>query len=194
MKQKVNLNDQIFNDENKHQYGKAFVCNHDDAFDGIINYLIKKSNNNIKDLIDITASSMIDNSKTYSPYNVCLFDDNEKYFESEDQSNSWICFDFKDHKIIPSSYIIKSSKNQNNNYPKTWILEGSNDKTNWKVLDEQKDCSHLNGQYLVHTFDIQAKVTLPFRYIRMKQTGPNWQENKYHYFVLGSMEFYGNLI
>lgn len=175
--------------------GKKFVYKHDDKFDGIIKYLQSESNGNIKNMIEITSSTL--HSQSFSQYNVCLFDDkdNNKYFHTTDKQNSWICFDFKDHKIIPLNYIIKSSSyGQNHNNPKTWVIEGSNDKTNWEQLDEQKDCPYLNGQYLVHTFDISKRIEKPFRYIQMKQTGGNWQGNSVYYFTLGSIEFYGQLI
>ena len=169
--------------------GLKFECLHNNQFDGIINFLRKKSNDNIKSMINITASSIIGDN--YSPYNACLFKDN--YFESNNENNSWICFDFKEHKIIPSNYIIKSCGSGQPNKPKTWILEGSNDQTNWQILDEQNNCPHLKGSYAVHTFDIQKENIGPFKYIRIKQTGNNWQGN-YYYFTMNSIEFYGYFI
>ena len=203
LKQKIDLNKQKSNNDADlmHHYrcckpiGTKFECKHDDQFDGIINFLSKESNADIKNVLDITCSSIYGDSQSYSPYNVCLFDNKDKYFHTKDEPNSWICFDFKDHRIMLSNYIIKSSLyGKNSHNPKTWILEGSNDKTNWETLDEQKECPYFNGPYLVHTFDIQKQIEKYFKYIRMKQTGANWYNNKYHYFTLGSIEFYGSLI
>lgn len=195
LKQKVFLRETHSALKRFKHFGTVFYCKHDEAFDGIIRHLQKESNGNIKSVIDITSSSL--HGSSWSPYNVCLFEDKDKdkYFHTKDEQNSWILFDFKERKIIPSNYIIKSSPyGQNGNNPKTWKLEGSNDKSSWEPLDEQRDCPYFNGQYLVHTFDIKKRVTTPFRYIRMTQTGPNWQDNRYHYFTLGSIEFYGSLI
>lgn len=195
LKQKVFLRETQSALKRFKDHGNVFYCKHDDGFDGIIRHLQKESNGNIKSVIDITSSPLHFNSESYTPYNVCLFEDKDKdnYFHTTDEQNSWILFDFKEHKIIPSNYIIKSSSyGQNMNNPKTWKLEGSNDKSSWEPLDEQRDCPYFNGPYLVHTFDIKKGVTTPFRYIRMTQTGPNWYG--YHYFTLDSIEFYGSLI
>ena len=172
---------------------KEITCQHDNQFDGIINFLRKETNGNIENAINITSSSVY-----YScvPYNVCLFEDEHKgkYFETNNEKNSWICFDFKDRKIIPKNYLIQTGQGKACHNPRTWILEGSNDQTNWETLDKQDDCPYLNEQYVVHTFDIQKQNTNPFRYIRIMQTGPNWFSGDWHYFVLGSVEFYGSLI
>lgn len=87
------------------RYTKEIKCNHDDKFDGIINYLIKESNNNIKNMISITSSSIYDDDQRFTPYNTCLYEEKDKNvrYVSKSESNQWVCFDFKDHKIIPTN-------------------------------------------------------------------------------------------
>lgn len=175
------------------QKGKSFLYKNND-FDGIINYLRKKSNGNIQNMINITASSV--HRSSFSQYNVCLFEERDKYFQTTNELNAWICFDFKENRIIPTSYTIKSSNhNQNGHQPRSWVIEASNDNFLWEVLDEVVNCSYLNGQYLVHTFHMKNRISKEFRFIRMRQTTHNCHgSDNYYIFTLGSIEFYGRLI
>lgn len=78
---------------------------------GIIRYL-KNNSNRINDFINITVSSNNnEGSEQYHPKSVLLFDDINKWFVSKNIKNSWICFDFKDHRVIPDSYLIRSANN-----------------------------------------------------------------------------------
>lgn len=98
-----------------------------DEFNGILKYLLNKSNNQIEEEIKITASSVSDSS---IPQNVVLFEEkNKKFHTSNDPAkNSWICFDFKESSVVLTDYIIKSYPNgANTNHPKSWVIEGSND-------------------------------------------------------------------
>ena len=87
-------------------------------FDGLLNYLQK--NFNIKDEINISSSSNSYND----PFNLLKYENKSTFFQTNDPSSSWICFEFKNHQIIPSSYIIRSHNNENNWHLKTWIFEG----------------------------------------------------------------------
>lgn len=173
---------------------KTFLMkNNSNEFDGIINHLRHESNGNIQNLIDIKASSLY--SSRFSPYNACLFEDQNKYFHSNNEQNSWICFDFKQHRIIPTSYIIKSIPySKNSNHPKSWVIEASNDNLNWETLDEVNDCTYLNGECLIHTFNINRQISNDFRFVRIRQISNNcYARAKQYFFTLGSIEFYGTL-
>ena len=81
-----------------------------------------------------------------------------------------------------------------NNQPKTWVLEGSKDGQDWRILDEQKNNSSLRGTSKVQLFPISKEKNNQesFEYIRIRQTGPNCLNA--NYFELNSVEFYGQLI
>lgn len=155
-------------------------------YNGVFNYLRK--NSNINDEVNAT----------YWPtreYDVkCLTDfSNTKNFYTQDKPNSWICFEFKKHKIIPSNYTIKSHNcSPNCCQPKSWRIDGSNDNNEWIQLDKQENCTYLNGANLIHTFDINNNEEQEFKYIRMYQTGPNCQNS--NQLALCSIEFYGRLL
>lgn len=121
------------------------------------------------------------------------FEDQAHAFLSEDEPDSWICLDFKEHRIIPTYYTLKSTaKNWFSMHPKNWIFEGSVDNNKWKTLDERKDCYHLHGYNLIYTFKVQHQSDTEFRYIRVRSTGKNWGDS--NYLLIDSIEIYGRLI
>lgn len=123
--------------------------------------------------------------------------DNITSFETKDIPNSWICFEFKNHQIIPQSYIIRTIHSEDNYHLKSWVVEGSNDKSNWIKIDEHKNDSSLKGQSRVHLFNITKNSNEQlFKYIRILQTGPNWYNNndRSNVLLISSIEFYGRLI
>lgn len=153
-------------------------------FNGIINCLIKKN----KDSIEITSSWPNNN---FDANNVILFNDVEKSFSTSGE-NSFICFDFKDYRVIPKNYSIRSWKSgQNSSHPRGWVIEGSNDNNKFEILDEQRDCPFLNGSSITHTFDIENPQNKSFRFLRIRSIMPDW--NNTNNLDINSIEFYGGL-
>ncbi|KAK8841178.1 hypothetical protein M9Y10_027380 [Tritrichomonas musculus] len=76
--------------------------------------------------------------------------------------------------------------------PQSWVIQGSNDNNSWETIDEEKDCSILNGNSVVHTFTMNHPKPTKFKYIRMYSTGPNWSNN--NYLAFESFEIYGIFI
>lgn len=184
---------------NKNRYKKVtprgieFVSTNENEFKGIINHLRSQSNNKIENEVIVTASSVLHNVVKYHPQNVVLFVDQSKWFGTNNEPNCWLKLDFKDRRVIPTDYIVKSFPAGVNSYhPKSWLIEGSNDDQNWDSLDKQDNCSYLNGYNCVHTFKMSHQSTKEYRYIRMKLTGPNWHGN--NYFAIDSIDIYGKLI
>lgn len=114
--------------------------------------------------------------------------DQKKSFWTKNEQISWICVDFKKYKIKPTHYTIRSC--QGADYPKSWVIEVSNDNNKWDVIDEQTDCSYLNGSYNVHTFKINNQNRCNVKYIRIRQIQNC--NNTYH-LGIGSLEFYGTI-
>ena len=183
------------NEENKelNEKGMKFIPKNDNSFSGILNHLRTKSNGKIENEVSINASSIYDNSNNHQPFNVVSYENTFGELYSKDQPNNWFCFDFKEHRIIPTDYTIKSYHVEKNyRSPKSWAIEVSNDNSSWEIIDEQNDCSYLNGSLLTHTFHIQKQQNKKIRYIRMRSTGPCW--NGQHYLNVGRFEIYGILI
>lgn len=172
----------------RYKQGISFSFEEKNYFEGIFNYL--RSKGNIEDEVIVSCSNKY--CDTHGPDNAILFDQN-KYFCSNGDSNSWISFDFKDHRVIPTYYSIKSGPYPpNTHHPKTWVIEGSNDNEHWNIINEQDCCSRLNGKNLVHAFMIKNPNSKRFKYLRMRQTGPNWANC--NFLAIDSFEIFGTLI
>lgn len=121
--------------------GQIFDYNDNNIFKGIVNFLRNKRDKRIENEVDITSSSVDWNN---GPINVTLFEDKQRHFVSSDSPDSWIQFDFKEHRIVPAFYTVRSfSWSPGGAHPKSWVIEVSNDGSQWEIVDEQKDCSLL---------------------------------------------------
>ena len=159
------------------------------VFDGIIKNM-KNSSKNIKNEIDITYSS--DYYEKTNPY--VLFDyESEGYFCTKNEPNSWICFEFKNHKIIPTHYTIRSTSGGKGSYHlMSWVIEGSLDKNNWEILSEERNNPALDDSFAVYTFQIQSKSQHQIKFIRIRSTGLDSSSSNYLY--ISAFEINGKLI
>lgn len=164
----------------------------DDRLNGIIHFLRGKSSYGE---IEVTSSS------TYSdryPENVVNFDDDKKYFMSDDQKNSWVKIDFKEKKVRPNFYTIQSRNGYERgcHHLKNWCIEGSNTNLDddWKILDERNRISCLDDSSAIHTFEIKTKLKKDecFRFLRLRETGVN--TGGHYHLTLSALEFFGFLI
>lgn len=181
------------NNNNEQRYKKPLKVikisyDNKNEFNGIINY-IRQQNNNIKDEVNITASSVIFGN----PYLLLDYKDIDQFFITSNLPDAWVCIEFKGHTIIPTHYTIRSVPSQPNNHPRSWVIEGSMNNKNYFVIDEQINCEFLNGKSYVHTFEIPEKNQKEIRYFRMKQTDTNWFGN-FHHLVFNAIEVYGSYI
>ena len=179
-------------DESKRNYRNKFKIFYDVPFlnnnlRGIFSYFREKSNFDEEVQISISSKGSGD------PKLLADIECTDDYFCTDNKPNSWICFEFKNHTIIPSNNSIRSNCICSSvaNHLKNWAIEGSNDGQKWSKIDEQKDNSDLKSKNVVHTFPIK-KQDEPFKFIRIIQTGPNWI-NQYH-LEFRSIEFYGKII
>ena len=159
----------------------------DSQFNGIIRYLMSKSNGNISNEMSITTNHF--REEQHKPDFSVSFDDPDRYFLSKCEEGSWICFDFKEHRVIPKHYTIRT---HDCDYSKSWVIEGSENESEWVTLDSQTNCDHLKGSKKVHTFGISDPNSREFKFIRMRQTGKNW--SNCNCLRINSFEIYGTLI
>lgn len=160
---------------------------------GIFKYL--NENSNINNEVNVTYSSLASSGNKETLLNI---DATDNEFRTSNSSNSWICFEFKKHRIIPSNYTIKSSQYDANDYHlKSWAIEGSADGSNWIQIDQQNNCSLLNGKHFVHTFSVSKinENVQSFKFIRIRATGPSWKsnDNKDNSLQICAIEFYGRV-
>lgn len=168
-----------------------YVKNHE--FEGIINYFKTKKEGELNNYIKITSTKL--ESDSHSTIHVVNYQEKRDYFSSGPFENPWICFDFKDKKIILSNYTIRGY--HSSNQPRSWVIEGTNFDDNdsndkWETIDEHKDCDDLKGGNKTHTFSIKNSNNKSYRYIRMRSTGIDWCNGRY--LCINAIEFYGSLI
>lgn len=177
--------------KNEEQINKGIKIplSNDNLF-GVFNYL--QTHSNIDSEVAITFSSNIYKDKMNFLLQINNTNEN---FQTKNESNPWLCFQFINHQLIPTNYTIRSVKTTIPDYyhPRSWILEGSNNNSNWIKLDEQNDCTYLNGSNCCHTFSIQNQEKCKF--IKIRLTCPSWGKyNDNNRLIIASIEFYGELI
>lgn len=112
-------------------------------------------------------------------------------------NENWILFDFKEsHSILLSSYTIRSG---GSSHPKSWKFEGSNDKIEWSIIHEVRDCNYLNCPRATHTFVIndygrqKSQPKFGYRFVRFVQIENMSQKNEKKYRInLKAIEFFGD--
>jgi hypothetical protein len=158
---------------------------------GIISYLTKRFGGNVIDrnIVSITASSIGD-PQSYPLRHVADFA-NQSYFCTNNEANSWICYDFKDMRIKVTHYSIRSRRDANMNHLRFWTLEGSKDGSSWVKVDDRQNDTSLNSQGAISTFSISERFQGEFRQIRLRQTGKNSGGDDY--LIVNAIEFFGVL-
>lgn len=175
-----------------HKENFEYIENETLPFDGIINHLTKqnKGNLNSNEIINITSSSVLNDNH---PQNVAKFDNNRLVFSTINEKNAWIKLDFISRKVCPSYYSIKTwNSNKNEHHLKNWVIEGSNNDKNWKVLDSRNNNISLNNNHAENTFKIQSSIIEYYRYLRLRQTGHNCKNKDF--LIINNLEFFGIVI
>ena len=105
--------------------------------------------------------------------------------------NSWYCIDMRKYKVGLTAYTLKSRQGDSNNDPIKWIVEGSDDNSTWKEIDNRTS-DVLRRSNAVHTFELEkTEDIVAYKYIRFRQPGHNCGDNDY--FNLANIELFGRL-
>lgn len=166
-------------------------------FDGIIMELTRECNGNVQDkgIVKVTSSSHYAN---YYPKYAVDFNDNQHYYFSNSQPNSWLKFDFIQRRIRPTMYSIKSRHDdgQSGCHLKCWVIEGSNSglDNDWKILDSRENVTELDERDATSTYKIKPELNNKesYRFLRLRQTGVNTAGN--NYLSIAALEFFGSVI
>lgn len=154
----------------------------------IIEYLANEFGGNAHDkgIVKVTASSIYNN--LYRAKKVVDFN-NDKYFYSKNEKNSWLMYDFINRKVLPTRYLITTA-NWNCDMPRNWVIEGSNNNEEWDVLDSRQNDVSLKEVNVTGKFIIESQEK-SYRYLRIRQTGLNSGNNAV--LAFSSLEFIGTL-
>lgn len=174
-------------------------------FHGIIFDLTKQCGGNVheKGIINIKGTS-IRNDLTLQPQVAADLFDLQSCFHSRNEVNSTLTYDFRNFKVAPTFYSIRTNPwgGKGHYHLMNWVLEGSNDASNWILLDqkaEEKSLDMINGE---NTFKCNKIVDknddgkeMLFRYLRIRNTGPNSGSNQVlnNVMNIGALEFFGTL-
>lgn len=165
------------------------------CFNGIIHHFTDECGGNVDEnrIIKITASSAI---VGYYPKFAADLEDNNHYFSSLSRENSWLLYDFKEKKINPSYYAIRTRHDfgRGQGHPKCWAIEGSNsaDDNDWTLLDTRNGITELDDANAIEVFEIQTKhKNDEFRYLRIRQITDNSQGS--YNLAISALEFFGSV-
>ena len=174
--------------------GIILPYNESKPLEGIIAHLTRECGGNVhdKNVVNVTASCVFKDDNSYQRRVVELGTDS--FLCSNDAKDTWVCYDFKDRRIIPTSYSVRSWRDgPGGEHLKSWIIEVSNDGTenSWIEIDRRENNSDLNAKYVTANFKISQVPRQRFRFIRLKQTGLNHKGN--YYVNISSLEIFGTL-
>ena len=160
--------------------------------EGIIKYLEETSKSNVykTKMIDV-ETSYVNNGEIKN-----IFDhskDSRLQVYNNNSPNPFIILDFKDKRINISKYYfsVPSSEGGWSGRPKTWNIEGSNDKENWYIIDERANDTSFKEYYKSNSFSIQQETNNFYRFIRIKGIEAH---NGSSYLLLSEIEFYGRIL
>ena len=153
--------------------GRSFVYDSSRPLNGIISHLTREIGGNVHDYgIVVVKTSSRDSKYRLSD----VVDIGDSPFYTSGEKDSWICYDFKERRVAPTSYSIRSHKQAPGGcQPKSWVFEGSNDesKGSWVSLDCRHDNRELNRYFVTQNFSISSSSNASFRFLRLRFIGPN---------------------
>lgn len=166
------------------------------SFDGIIQYLTNQCGDNVhkKGIVEVKMPSMYSNRSAERAVDL---NNASTFAQTNGQENSWLKYDFKNKKVHPTYYSIRTREDYYEKCynPKTWVIEGSNTdiENDWTLLDS-RDIDCFKEKSAVCTFKITTQLACDtsFRYLRMKLTGPD--TGGAHYLSISALEYFGCLL
>lgn len=193
-----------FNVQNRNyieKNAKVIAYDPNRKLNGIIKYLLSKTNGDLIDngIINIQASSSqyyYSQQYTKSPRKLLNFNDlgRSSMWSPSNHNHEYLIYDFKNIKVKLTNYTLHTPTSPTKDYPRSWIVECSNDCKNWIQIDERRDENEMNGCGRCHTFSCSHDQPEFFRYVKFTTNGPCWNGYDRYYFDVSAIEFYGCII
>jgi hypothetical protein len=159
------------------------------SLDGIIAHLRKGAPGRrhlaeVNQMVRVSSKSVCKEHPEWGPNNVIdLSPRSDSHFESKATPGQWILWDFRDRRVCPTRYTIRT------HFLKSWVVEGSVDGSSWVEIDRQTDNRSFTHGCAAVSFD--ASRHTDFRFIRLTQTAKNFYGSDD--LVLWAVEFFGTL-
>jgi hypothetical protein len=185
-----------------------------DVPDGIIAHLTRKCGGNVHDrhVVKVTSGSFeketcganpysgaYDNLLRYAAKNAVDLETDSPFLSAyRDEEgviphtrNNWLCYDFKERRIVPSHYTIRTNEYDPGAYHlKSWLVETSVDGSKWREVARSENNKQLNGKGFTATFPVADGGEC--RFIRLVNIGRNHFGNDY--LLISTWEIFGVLI
>jgi hypothetical protein len=171
---------------------RRFPLLRDSPLKGMIHHLTIECGGNVADrgIVDITANRPVNTSPVYAAKNIADLEANS-FFHSDNAEGMWICYDFKDMKVVLTDYSIRSRYDYNCHHLKSWVIEVSHtgEEGTWTEADRRETCDDLCSQNVVRSFAVSKRST--GRYVRLRQTGPD--SSGCLHLIISGFELFGAL-
>lgn len=170
----------------------SYVSDFDE--NGIVHYLATSAGNfdytNPADanILAVTALSLAPDSEPAS----AIVGNEVVRCVTQDTPSSWMQIDFQAYEIQPTHYSLRHYSSWDTEALRNWVLEGSNDASQWEIISTHVNDTALNAKGATHTWPITGLPSNTwYRYFRIRQTGSN--SNSHDYLALSGFEIYGEL-
>jgi hypothetical protein len=105
--------------------------------------------------------------------------------------NNWVCYDFKERRIVPTHYTIRTNEyGPGGEHMKSWVVETSADRETWREVALEKNNEQLSGRWLTGTFAVANSRECHF--IRLVNIGRNQGGNDQLW--ISAWDIFGSLI
>jgi hypothetical protein len=143
---------------------------------GIIRHLALECGGNVHDkgVVVITADRPYSNGSTFAVKNIADLEA-DSFFDCADAKDMWVCYDFRNMKVILTDYSIRSGYNETRQNLKSWVIEISTDGEHWTEADRRENREELHAQNVVRSFPVSTRAVS--RYVRLRQIGWNHARN-----------------
>jgi hypothetical protein len=156
---------------------------------GIISYLTRKCGGNVhkQKVVAVTSSRVPSGRDAHAARNVadlattsvfCSCCRNAKA-DIQQAPNNWICYDFKDHRVLLTHYSIRAFVDggdwQYMGFMKSWRIEVSINGDNWTVIDRKENNTVLHQQGVTGTFEVEK--TERGRFVKLVHIGRNTNQD-----------------
>jgi hypothetical protein len=182
--------------------GKQFAPG-SDPLEGIIAHLTSRCGGNVHDCGVVNVTSSAEGRQRFPQYDgksaadlkqdsLFISPNRPRTANIPHERNNWLCYDFKDRRIVPTHYSIRSEYNGkvDDCNLKSWLVEVSMDGQQWTEIDRRENNSELNGRDITRTFNVSRSA--PGRLIRLVNIGRNHQGSDT--LLISSWEIFGSLV
>jgi hypothetical protein len=184
-----------------------------DIPDGIIAHLTRECGGNVHDrhVVEVTSGSFEKERNGANPHSGA-FDNRadaaaknaadmeaDSYFYSAYRNkeeniphtrNNWVCYHFKEKRIVPTHYTIRTYySDPGHEHLKSWLVETSEDGKSWREAAREENNKQLNGERFTGKFAVT--VGWACRFIRLVQIGKNHGGNDW--LIMAAWEIFGSL-